>query len=172
MLKLVLIFMLFVTASYIGFLYGETFRKRYIQLKEILKNLIILQNEILYGSTPLPEALSNIQKKTMKPISTLIGNVNEKLCEGKAESVYSAFSSEYALLEEEFYLSNSDKNFLIDFIKSLGESGLYGQEKIFELVIENVRSNLKEAEEESKKNIKVYRYLGICIGAMITIFLI
>ncbi|WP_252222676.1 MULTISPECIES: stage III sporulation protein SpoIIIAB [unclassified Clostridium] len=172
MLKLVLIFMLFVTASYIGFLYGETFRKRYIQLKEILKNLIILQNEILYGSTPLPEALSSIQKKTMKPISTLIGNVNEKLCEGEAESVYSAFSSEYALLEEEFYLSNSDKNFLIDFIKSLGESGLYGQEKIFELVIENVRSNLKEAEEESKKNIKVYRYLGICIGAMITIFLI
>ncbi len=35
MLKLVLIFMIFLTASYIGFLYGETFRKRYIQLKMI-----------------------------------------------------------------------------------------------------------------------------------------
>ena len=172
MLKLVLIFMLFLTTSYIGFSYGETFRKRYDELKEILKILIILQNEILYGSTPLPEALSNIQKKASKPVSTLIDNVNKKLYDGEAESVYSAFKSEYVLLEDEFYLSESDKNCLIDFIKSLGESGLYGQEKIFNLAIENIRSNLKEAEEESKKNIKVYRYLGICIGAMITIFLI
>lgn len=172
MLKLVFIFMLFFIASYIGFLYGETFRKRYDVLKEILKTLIILQNEILYGSTPLPEALSNIEKKTSKPLKTLIGNVNKELCNGEAESVYSAFKSEYVSLQNYFYLSDSDKNFLVDFIKSLGESGLYGQEKIFNLVIENIRSNLQEAEEEAKKNIKVYRYLGICIGAMITIFLI
>lgn len=172
MLKLIIIFMLFFIASYIGFLYGETFRKRYEELKEVLKILIILQNEILYGSTPLPEALSNIEKKTTKPLKTLISNVNKKLYAGEAESVYSAFKDEYISLENYFYLSESDKNFLIDFIKSLGESGLYGQEKIFNLVIENIKSNLKDAEEETKKNIKVYRYLGICIGAMITIFLI
>ncbi|AOR23916.1 stage III sporulation protein SpoIIIAB [Clostridium taeniosporum] len=172
MLKLIFIFMLFLTTSYIGFSYGETFRKRYDELKEILKVLIILQNEILYGSTPLPEALSNIEKNTIKPLKTLIGNVNKKLYDGEADSVYSAFKSEYILLENDFYLLDSDKNFLKDFIKSLGESGLYGQEKIFNLVIENIRNNIKEAEEESKKNIKVYRYLGICIGAMITIFLI
>lgn len=172
MFKLILIFMLFITSSYIGFIYGETFRKRYDELKEILKSLIILQNEILYGSTPLPEALDNVKCKVNAPLSELLNKTNKKLIEGEAESVYNAFEEEFLKLKEKFYLLESDKRILKDFLRSLGGSGTYGQEKIFNLAIENIKTNLKEAEEVSKKDIKVYRYLGICFGAMIAIFLI
>ena len=73
---------------------------------------------------------------------------------------------------EEVYLNKEDKDILGDFLKSLGYSGVYGQEKIFNLALENLKINIKEAGEESKKNTKLYRYLGMCFGAMISIFLL
>ncbi|SFC96607.1 stage III sporulation protein SpoIIIAB [Clostridium uliginosum] len=172
MFKLILISMLFVTSSYIGFMYGETFRKRCDEVKEILKALIILQNEIIYGSTPLPEALETLKVKVNSPLDEILDKTNKKLIQGNVKSVYQAFNEEFMLLEEKFYLSQSDKRIIGDFLKSLGESGVFGQEKIFNLAIENIKINLKEAEDISRKNIKVYRCLGICVGAMLTIFLI
>ena len=59
-----------------------------------------------------------------------------------------------------------------DFFKSLGDSGVFGQERIFSLALEGIRMNLKEAEEAAKRNVKLYRYLGVCIGAMLTIFVL
>ena len=43
---------------------------------------------------------------------------------------------------------------------------------MFDLVIANLKLNIKDAEVIAKKNTKLYRYLGVCIGAMIVIFLL
>lgn len=172
MLKLIFMIMIFTTSSYIGFMYGETFRKRMNELKEILKALLILENDIIYGTTPLPEALENLCFKVEEPIKKIVKAIEERLVKGNVESVYEGVREEFKVLENEFYLNESDKKIISDFFKSLGESGVYGQEKIFTLAIEGIKLNLKDAEEIAKKNIKLYRYLGVCFGAMITIFLI
>lgn len=46
------------------------------------------------------------------------------------------------------------------------------KKKIFELLKTNIETNLKDALEVSKKNSKLYSYLGVLTGAMIVIFLI
>lgn len=172
MLKLVLACMLFSICSYVGFEYGEIFNKRMIQLREVLKGLLILQNDILYGSTPLPEAFDNFSYKVEEPINSFINGMKEKLVSGSVESVYDGVVEEYEELKKKFSLNNSDIKILGDFFKSLGESGVFGQERIFSLAIEGIRMNLKEAEETAKKNVKLYRYLGVCIGGMLTIFVL
>ncbi|HCW52942.1 MAG TPA: stage III sporulation protein AB [Clostridium sp.] len=172
MLKLTLGIVIFLICSYVGFQYGETFRKRTVFLKEILKGLVILQNDILYGAMPLPEALNNLSKKLTKPLSTFLSGVSKKLIDGSVDSVFQGVQSEYKYYENEFYLYDEDKKVLEDFFKSLGESGVYGQEKIFTLAIEGIKVNLKDSEEAAKKNIKLYRYLGACIGGMIGIFIL
>ena len=91
---------------------------------------------------------------------------------GEIGDVYIAFKENYEDVKEEVYLNKEDKDILGDFLKSLGYSGVYGQEKIFNLALENLKINIKEAGEESKKNTKLYRYLGMCFGAMISIFLL
>ena len=68
--------------------------------------------------------------------------------------------------EEESY------KILEDFFKTLGSSGISGQEKIFSLALENIDINYKEAKKKEKENIKLYRTLGISIGAMLAIFFI
>ena len=172
MLKLVLACMLFSICSYVGFEYGEIFNKRMIQLREVLKGLIILQNDILYGSTPLPEAFDNFSYKVEEPINSFINGMKEKLISGSVESVYEGVVEEYEKLKKKFSLNDSDIKILGDFFKSLGESGVFGQERIFSLAVEGIRMNLKEAEESAKKNVKLYRYLGVCIGGMLTIFVL
>lgn len=172
MLKMIFLFMIVVTCSYGGIVYGESFKKRHGQLKEILKAVTMLQNDVLYGSTPLPEALSRLKYKVDEPLKTILDKVSVKLCEGMVKSVYEAFFKEFEFINKEFYLNESDKKIIGDFLRSLGECGVYGQEKIFSLTIEGLKFNLKDADENAKRNTKLYRYLGICFGIMIVIFFI
>lgn len=172
MLKLIIAICIFLLSTYIGFAYGETFRKRQVQLKEILKALTILENDVIYGTTPLPEAFSNLASKLSEPLNKFIKAITNRLNKGDVESVFEGALQEYSLLKNEFFLYDDDKKIMGDFFKSLGESGIYGQEKIFFLAIEGIKMNLNDAEDNAKKNIKLYRYLGICLGAMIIVFII
>lgn len=172
MFKLVFYIFLFIIISYVGFMYAETFRKREIKLKEILKGLIILKNDVLQGSTPIVEAFNNLHKKLDAPVNKFIKVVSNRLMEGNVDSVYEAVEKEYVNFKSDLYLEASDIKIMKDFFISLGESGTYGQESLFNMIIEQIKINVLEANEISKKNIKLYRYLGVCIGAMIVIFLI
>lgn len=171
MFKLIILIIVFLVFSYGGYAYGEKFNNRYKNLKEILKSILLLQNEIVYNMTPLPEALNSIGTKCRTPIKELFLNASKLLSEGEEDSVYDAFKIIYEK-ENNIYLNKEDERVLGDFLKSLGELGVYGQEKMFNLVIANLNINIKEAETIANKNIKLYRYLGVCIGAMIIIFLL
>jgi len=172
MLKVMLIIVIFTFSSTIGYIYGDSFRKRFLHLKESYKGITLLQNEVLYNNTPLPEALEDVAKKMKAPMENLLNNVANRLSKGAEGDVYSNFSEVYKEVEKDFYFEKEDKNILEDFLKSLGASGIYGQEKVFKLALENLRGNIDEASELAKKNTKLYRYLGICFGAMISILLL
>ena len=172
MFKIILIVTLFALCSLIGYVYGEKFRKRYEDLIEIHKAIILLQNEVIYNNTSLPESFNLISRKISDPFSTILENVSKRLEFGSEKDVYSAFVNEYTLCEGDIYLNRDDKNILSSFFKSLGESGVYGQDKIFTLALENMKINIKDSDDISKKNTKLYRYLGVCFGAMISIFLL
>lgn len=172
MLKIMLIIVIFTICSTVGYIYGDSFRKRFQHLKESHKGITLLQNQVIYNNTPLPEALEDVANKMKAPMGDLINSVANRLSKGVDGDVYSNFSEEYKKVEKDFYFEKEDKSILEDFLKSLGDSGIYGQEKIFRLTLENLRVNIDEASELAKKNTKLYRYLGICLGAMISIFLL
>lgn len=172
MLKITAVIIIFLSCTYIGFYYGENFKKRSKQLNTILKSILFLNNEVIYANTPLPEALKYISLKVEAPINSVLSGVSDKLLKGESTSVYEAFENEYRNNKSEFNLIEEDKRIVKDFLRSLGESGVYGQDKLFNLTIENMKLNCKSAEELAKKNIKMYRAIGMCIGAMISIFLI
>jgi len=134
--------------------------------------LIVLNNEVIYANTPMPEALKYISYKVDSPIRDILVKVSEKLLLGESNSIYESFKEEYKNMSSDFRLNKEDLRVIKDFLKSLGESGVYGQDKLFNLTIENLKINCGSAEEIAKKNVKMYRSLGICIGAMIVIFLI
>lgn len=172
MLKIILIIVVFSTFSLLGYSYGQRFKKRLDFLRESYKGIIFLQNEVIFNRTPLPEAIKIIENKLSDPFRQVLSRVSENLYNGDNYDVYSAFKEAYLNKEDELYLKNEDTKIIGDFTKALGDSGAYGQEKIFEFCLGNLKVNIEEAVELSKSNSKLYRSLGVCIGAMISILLL
>ena len=132
----------------------------------------LLNNEIIYSNTPLPTALFEVGNKVSEPISNVFIKMANMLDEGTSNSVYESFEKAYLENKEKLSLNSDDYKILEDFFKTLGSSGISGQEKIFSLALENIDINYKEAKKKEKENIKLYRTLGISIGAMLAIFFI
>lgn len=172
MLKYLLIISIFVFCSYTGVLLGKKYLNRYKNLQDVSKYSVILQNEILYKNTPLPEAFMELSYRCDKSFSKIFSKVSEELTMGTKYTAYDSFKDVYKDVKSDFYFSKEDEKTISDFLKVLGESGIYGQKNIFELFKSNIEKNLKEAEEVSKKNSKLYSYLGVLTGAMVAIFLI
>ena len=172
MLKFILISIMFLICTFIGFYLGEKYRQRTLNLKEMQKALMILNSEILYANTPLPEALLDISKKVSDPISKILAKTSKNLELGEVLSVNDAFDDAFNTYKEEVALTKDDYKLISDFFKSIGECGIVGQERIFKLALEGLNINYLEANSEAKTNIKIYRALGASIGAMMGIFFI
>ncbi|MGL4873726.1 MAG: stage III sporulation protein SpoIIIAB [Clostridium sp.] len=172
MFKYLWLVLVFIFCSYTGFQIGRRYFQRYRNLVDVHKYMIMLQNEVLYKNTAIPEALFEISSKSEGIFSAVLSRVSNELKLGEKQSVYSAFEEIYDVEKSNFYFEEDDEKIIGDFLKGLGESGIYGQEKIFEMTRINLEKNIKEADEISKRNSKMYSYLGVLVGAMLVIFLI
>jgi len=71
-----------------------------------------------------------------------------------------------------FNIKKEDIDILIDLSKTLGESDIEGQKSVFNLTIDNIKKQINEADEIMKKNVKLFRYLGFTMGAMLVILIV
>ncbi|MBL4937916.1 stage III sporulation protein SpoAB [Clostridium sp. YIM B02515] len=165
--------LIIVAASTIaGFMYSEKFKKRVKQLNEFERAINQLQDEIEYTHTHLPEAFNNIAEKSENPINKVFSKVSKLLYEGEAESVYDAFEKSIKDKKFELNLDEDDINVILDLSKTLGDSDIDGHKRMFSLVRNNLKKRISIAEISMSKNVKMYRYLGFTIGAMLVIVLI
>ncbi len=171
-MKILLLLIIVLISSMIGYTYGENFKNRLLQLREIKRALIDFENDIVYLYTALPESLENIAHKSKDPIREFFYLVSLKLKNNEVNNVYMAFYESINEHKKNMNLKEEDYEILLDLSKSLGETNIEGQLKIFNLAKEKLDYELTIAEDECNKNIKVYRYLGVGVGAMIAIFLI
>jgi len=172
MIKVIGCLLIIVGCTFVGFMYGEKFNKRVIQLNELDKSIIQLKNEIVYIYTTLPNAFLNVSKKCIYPIGSLYIDARNMLVNNKVDSVYEAFELSIKKNEDKLYLNDNDIKILSDLTKNLGESDIEGQINIFELTLKNLEKQIKTAESLKNKNLKMCRYLGFTVGAVIVIILI
>jgi len=170
-LKIIGSILIIIASTFGGFMYAQCFVNRVKELNEIERCIYQLQNEIVYTHTPLPEALVNVAVKSKEPIADIFNRSSHKLKSNRYDNVYEAFKEAFRE-NSNLNLKEEDINLMLDLSKSLGESDITGQINIFSLTIENLKKIIAQAEITMKKNVKMYRYLGFGIGAMIVIMLI
>lgn len=171
MLRGVLLIFVVVICSVLGYIYGEKFNSRFLELQELLRITINLQNEILFCYTPLPECFKKIYETSKKPVGDVFKIAGEKLDNNEVYTVYEAIYKSIEENKQNMNLKKEDYSILLDFSKSLGETNIDGQLNIFELAKDNLKRVIEIADIECKKNRKLYRYLGVSLGFMIAIFL-
>ena len=171
-LKLIGCVLIISASTTAGFLYSDSFRKRVNQLNELQRCLHQLQNEILYTYTPLTESFFNVSSKSKYPIKYIFENASDSLITNKANNVYEAIRTAIDTNINDFDIKKEDIEILLDLSKSLGESDIEGQKSVFNLTIDNFKKQINEADEVMKKNVKLFRYLGFTIGAMLVILIV
>jgi stage III sporulation protein AB len=170
MIKTMGCLLILAASTFGGFAYAEGFKKRVKQLNELERAINQLQNEIEYTYTPLPEALHSVSEKCEAPVKEIFAKASQYLFLNEAESVYDAFKK--CLEDSNISINKEDVNVILDLSKSLGESDIEGHKKIFSLAKNNIKKRISIAEDSMNKNVKMYRYLGFSLGAMLVIVLI
>ncbi|MDU2664885.1 MAG: stage III sporulation protein SpoIIIAB, partial [Clostridium perfringens] len=121
-MKVFFLLIIVLLSSLIGYLYGEGFRNRLSQLRELKRALIDFENDIVYTYTPLPESIESIALKAKSPIKELFNEISFKLKNNEVENVYMAFKESINEHKKEMNLRNKDFEILLDLSKSLGET--------------------------------------------------
>jgi len=172
LIKVILFIGIFISSTYLGFSFSQVFIKRYENLKELQKLIIFMENQVLYVNTPLPEAIEATSAKETGVWRDVFLMISKDLRENNVDDVHEAFTKSLELYKNQLYLKNSDIDIILNFSKSLGVSGIFGQEKIFSLFLSNIKEQINEAKDLKNKNCKMYKCLGISLGAAIIILLI
>ena len=172
LLKILLLLVIFAICTSIGILHGRTFSTRLENLIYLEQCIKILETEIVYGSTPLPQALSNVYSKGNPRVSFIFEAIKEDLLENKRGEIYLSFVSVREILFTKLNLKKVDVETFMSLGRVLGTSNREDQEKNLKITLNQMTGLIFEAREERNKNEKFYKTLGLITGIGIIIILV
>src|SRR6056297_833165 len=162
-------FLILISGSILGWIIAEQYTKRVQQLQELQMAIKVLDTEISYSSTFLPEALIHAGEKSTYPISFIFKETGKNMLNNR-ELIFSDIWIK--ILEENFYynsLNNSDIKLLKNWGKQLGASHLKDQEKINKIILQQLKQNELIAREEAREKVKLFRYSGLLLSLLLII---
>ncbi|MBP1759863.1 MAG: Stage sporulation protein [Firmicutes bacterium] len=137
-------------------------RRRPLELREFSMALALLDTEIVWGATPLPEAFSILKERTESPWQGFFAELQERLQRG--ESASTAWKETVINRNAHFCLKPEDWQVISDVGKGLGRSDRTEQHKQIELVQRQLSLTKEQAEMWSSKQAKMWSYLGFLGG--------
>lgn len=172
LLKIVGSLIVLAAATAAGFVASNSFVERIRQLRELQYALRALEAEILYTETPLANAFAAVAGKCDGAVKMLFGFISEQLAGKQVSSVNAAFAMAIGASKKVMHLDKEEIEVLSSFMISLGGTDLEGQKKNFNITMKKLELLEQKAEEARSKNESMYKYLGLCSGVLIVIFLV
>lgn len=172
LLKILLLIVIFSICTSIGILHGRTFSIRLENLIYLEQCIKILETEIVYGSTPLPQALMNINDKGNPRVSFIFQEIRNDLLKYKRGDIYLSFISVREILSTKLNFKKVDVETFMSLGRVLGTSNREDQEKSLKITLNQIAGLILEAKEERNKNEKLYKTLGLITGIGIIIILV
>lgn len=171
-IKLLGSLLIFSSTTWLGFHHGTKYSNRLKNLIHIEQCIQILETEIVYGATPLPEALNNIYRKGNKKVSFIFQDIKDHLMNSGRGDVFNSFSSVIEPLREKLNFTEEDVEIFLSLGRVVGSSDRQDQEKNFKLILNQIKFLQEDARIEKDKHEKMFKNLGILTGLAIIIILI
>lgn len=170
-IKYIFLLCIFIGSCIIGILISKKYKNRVLQLREFKEMINILENKIKFTYKPLGNIFDDIEK---------IYSDKNQICQIFKQTKINmekndvCFSWENAIdkLKQNLCLNIEDINIIKGLGKQLGKTDVEGQVSEIALTNEFLDIQIKDAEEQCKKNEKMYKTLGTIIGIAIVIILI
>lgn len=146
----------------LGLWLANRIRRRPEELRALLMALALLDTEIVWGATPLPEAFGILQERTNAPWQGFFADLQKRLQRG--DSANTAWNDTVLAQNSLFCLKREDWLVIADVSKGLGRSDRQEQHKQLELIQRQLTSIKDQAGVWSEKQAKMWSYLGFLCG--------
>ena len=166
-IKYFILFLIVLSSSLIGRFLSKRYIYRLEELEEMKNALSMFKSKIKFTYEPIPEIFEEISKNTNRNIGEIFKNAKDKMKNNNAN-----ISWEEAVDETITNFKKEDKYVIKTLSKLLGQIDAEGQTSQIEITQNFLEKQIKEAEEEKNKNVKLYSRLGTTIGLAIVIILI
>lgn len=156
-------------AGWVGWSESAVLRRRTLLLRELAASLERMERELTFRLTPLPELLSRLGREVSEPLSDFYLS-----CARHAEEPETAFWCSWKKEAEK--LSPDLDQPAVESLCRLGQGlGRYdgeGESRLLKVTAAELREHLSRAEAESARLGKLYRTLGLTVGAFLILVLI
>ena len=159
------------SSTMIGFLVAGSFHYRPKILRDLQVALSMLETEIGYGHSPLPEALESISKKCDADVAKLFSKAKTHISSKEGCTPDEAWQKALNDFYTDTHLLETDMEVLSSFGRYLGSTDRQDQLKNIKLTLTNLKQQEIIALDEKSKNEKLWKYLGVLSGTMVFLLL-
>lgn len=171
MFKLIASVFIVFSAGAAGVVVANSFALRPEQLKQVRSALGMLETEISYALTPLPEALERVGRRIGGWAGDFFAAVSTYLKDDQGPATGEAWKMALGGLRDEVCLNESDLDILGNFGYCLGVSDREDQIKNLKLVQEQLRNQEYNAEKLREANQRMWRTMGF-LGGLAVVFIL
>lgn len=164
--KYILLLAIFALSTAIGFFIAKSHQNRVVELKEFKNILNIMKTKIKFTYEPLAEIFKQISKDNESEVEKIFGQMANQITYYQAKDVW-----ENCIQDADISIKQEDKDVLKKLGKLLGQTDIEGQISEIEVIENFLDMQIENAEEERKKNQKMYKTLGIVAGLVFVIIL-
>ena len=155
----------------IGLTIGRNFKRRPEELRALQGSLQLLETEIVYGATPLPEAFNRIAKLFNTEIGRIFDLCKENLRTKNGMTIQVAWEAALDAQYQHTSLAKGDIEVLRSLGTALGMSDRNDQQKHIRLAIGKLQTEEKRAIDDAQKYAKTWNYLGFLCGLTLVILI-
>lgn len=165
-IKYILLVAIFGLSTAIGLAISKTYENRVVELKEFKNILNIMKTKIKFTYEPLAEIFKQIANNNDTNVEKIFGQMANQITYYQTRDVW-----ENCIQDADISINQEDKDILKRLGKLLGQTDVEGQVSEIEVTQNFLNMQIEKAEEDKKKNQKMYKTLGITIGLIFVIIL-
>jgi stage III sporulation protein AB len=171
MIKLIGAVFIIFAGTMLGFYQALQLSARQRQIRQTIQALQRLETEILFGFSPLPEALQAVADSSSGPVASLFARSAEGLVSGTAETVQLSWKMAVADVWHHTAMKRNERDTLLQLGSVLGKSDRADQAKHLRLAVSVLAAEETAAGEDNRRYGKMWRSLGLLSGVLIVILM-
>ncbi|WP_442604481.1 stage III sporulation protein SpoIIIAB [Paenibacillus sp. KN14-4R] len=154
-----------------GFHQAMQYARRPRQIRQVIGMIQRLETEISYGFTPLPEAFRHASGSFTEPLSSMLIEAAEGLNSSEGRSTSDIWGQAVKRAWGRSSMKRGELDILLQLGSTLGATDRLDQVKHMRLAISQLQVEEDGARDEQGRYEKMWRSLGVLMGALIVILM-
>lgn len=151
---------------------ARAIRSRARELTTLEAALQVLETEVTYGQTPLPDACRQVSRLVEPPVAALFRFAGDALARPGGEGVGPTWSRVVRAWAANTHLHSKETHILEAMGATLGRSGPEEQVRLLRLAGERLKQVRQGLEGDLEKQCRLRLYLGAATGAILALLLV